>query len=628
MTHVLARSRANLIVAATRRMTLLIPLLAANAFAQQAPVARTVDVADHDFGLTLPDPYRWMEGENNTEFDTWLKAQGAASRAKLDALPTLEAWRERLGKAASAGTSHFDHAQAGDRLFFLRESDGKEGVLMLREADGKERTLFDPNVAPGGASISGFSVSPDGGKVAVNVGYGGNEIGEIALFDVVTGRRLADTPKPVWSEFKASWLPDGSGFFYTRMQDVKPGDADPVQGMGAYLHRLGQVQSADALVARAGADDMLKIAARDFPYVETAPGSDWVILGIGGARTSARYCYAPLADAVAAVRVAWRCPIDDADNVQATGLHGDTLYLLSARDAPNRKMLALDLRAANATLADAKNVVPERADIVLTGFGVSGDGVYLQSTRQGLGRIERLDYASHALTQVALPGEGTALLVDSDPRQPGALLSLDGWTTPLKVYRYAGKTLTDTGLGKLGFPAYPDLVAEETEVASADGTQVPVSLIHRRDMKLDGHARAIVYGYGGYGISLQPTYSALRAEWSQAGNVLAVCHVRGGGENGDAWHSGGSGADKQRGIEDFIACAKALEKRGYSTASRTAGFGGSAGGLLTAAPTPLRRRHGAQWPCNPASSTRCACWRPRTAPTRSGNLATRAPRLA
>lgn len=558
---------------------------AADAPAGAPPAARTVDAVDRDFGLALPDPYRWMEGENNAEFDAWLKAQGAASRAKLDALPTLGAWRERLGKAAASGTSHARHVLVGDRLFFLRAAAGREGVLMLRQADGRERVLFDPNAAPGGASIGGFSVSPDGGTVAVNVGQGGNEIGEIALFDAATGQRLADTPRPVWSEFVARWLPDGSGFFYTRMRDLKPGDADPLQGMGAYLHKLGQPQSADAAIAHAGADDALKIAAKDFPYVETTPGGAWAVLVIGGARASSRYCYAPLADAAAA-HAAWRCPIDDADNVQATGLHGDTLYLLSAQGAPNRKVLALDLRNANATLAAAKVVVPERADVVLKGeppasLRTAGDGLYLSSTHHGLGRIERLDYASSTLTPVALPGEGTVSLADSDPRRPGVLLSLDGWTTPLKVYRYDGRTLADTGLGKLGSPAYPDVVAEETEVASADGTQVPMSVIHRRDLKQDGHARAIVYGYGGYGVSVEPTYSALRLEWPQAGNVLAICHVRGGGENGDAWHSGGGGPNKQRGVEDFIACAQELARRGYTTPSRTAGFGASAGGLLT-----------------------------------------------
>ncbi|MFT3761392.1 MAG: prolyl oligopeptidase family serine peptidase [Pseudoxanthomonas sp.] len=557
----------------------LVLALAPAAFAAEPPAARKVDVVDRDFGLTLPDPYRWMEGEGNAEFDGWLKAQGAASRAELDALPTLEGWRQRLAAAAGAGTEHSGHRLAGERLFFLRAPAGKEGVLMVREADGRERVLLDPNAAPGGASISGYSVSPDGGKVAVNLGHGGNEIGEIAIFDVASGERLADTPKPVWSEFRANWLADGSGFFYTRMRDIAPGDADPLQGMGAYLHRLGQPQSADRLIVRAGADDAPKIASNDFPRIGVDPGSPWAVLGIVGARASGRACVAPLAD-VLADRAAWRCPVDDADNVQGTELHGDTLYLLSAGNAPNRRLLALDLRDPKAVAATARVVVAERKDAVLTDVGAARDGLYLKSMHAGLDRVERLSYADDSLQAVQMPAAGSILLMRTNPQQDGALLSLEGWTTPRKVYRYDGRALADTGLGTRDAPAYPDLVAEEIEAVSADGTRVPMSVIRRRDLALDGHAHAIVEGYGGYGVSQQAFFWPLLLEWPQAGNVAAVCHVRGGGENGDAWRIGGSGPNKQRGIEDFIACAQELARRGYSAPARTAGFGGSMGGIL------------------------------------------------
>ncbi|HTD28456.1 MAG TPA: prolyl oligopeptidase family serine peptidase [Xanthomonadaceae bacterium] len=547
--------------------------------ATDPPAARKVDVVDHAYGLTIPDPYRWMEGENNAEFDAWLKAQGAASRAKLDALPTLDAWRTRLAAGAAVTIKHFGQTLVGDRMFFMRAPAGREGMLMVREADGSERVLFDPNRVQGGASIGDYTVSSDGGTVAVTVGYGGNENGELALFDVATGKRLADTLKPVFGQFPASWLPDGSGFFYTRMRDIKPGDADPGVGMGAYLHLLGKPQVSDRLLARAGANDALKIAQSDFPIVTTSPDSVWALLNIEGARASVRYCVASLSDAIAA-HAAWRCLIDDADNVQDAQLRGDTAYLLSAKDASNFRVLALDLHDPKASLANAKIIVPERADVVLNGMGVARDGLYLRSMHRGLDQIERMDYATGKLTPIAMPGEGAIALMRTDPRQDGALLSLEGWTTARKVYRYDGHALADTGLGVLGAHAYPDVIAEEIEATSADGTKVPLSVIRRRDLVLDGHARAIVEGYGGYGESAHPFFGPLHLEWVQAGNVYASCHVRGGGDNGDAWRTGGAGPNKQRGVEDFIACAKALAERGYSAPSRTGGFGASMGGIL------------------------------------------------
>lgn len=541
-----------------------------------------VDVVDHDFGLNLPDPYRWMEGENNADFNAWLKTQGSASRAKLDALPTLEAWRKTLAAAAGASTKHGQHRLVGNRLFFLREQAGKEGALMVREADGRERAIYDPNAAKDNGSISGYSVSPDGRKVAINLGHAGNEIGEIAVYDTVRGHRLADTPKPVWSEFEASWLPDGSGFFYTRMRAIAADDGDPMQGMGAYLHTLGQPQSADRLLARAGTDDALKIAANDFPSIFASPGSHWAILFIGGARASGRLCIAPLADAIAA-KAQWRCPVADADNIQNAELHGDTLYLLSAKDAPNLRVLALDLRDPDAHLAKAKVVVPERKNTVLTNVAVAKDALYVKSMRAGLDHIERMDYTSGALTPVAMPFAGSSYLMQTHPGQIGALLSLEGWTAPRKVYLFdpAHERLNDTGLGTITTMAYPDIASEEIEATSADGTKVPLSLVYPRNLKKDGHARAIVNGYGGYGVSNQPFFFPVLLEWAQAGNVLADCHVRGGGENGDAWRIGGAGPNKQRGVEDYIACAQELAKRGFSAPARTGGYGGSMGGILT-----------------------------------------------
>jgi prolyl oligopeptidase len=246
-------------------------------------------------------------------------------------------------------------------------------------------------------------------------------------------------------------------------------------------------------------------------------------------------------------------------------------------------VLALDLDNPKARLADARVAIAERADAVLSDVESARDGLYVKSMRRGLDQVERMDYAGDALHALTLPYLGSIFLLRTDPRQDGALLSLESWTTPRKVYRYdpAANGLNDTGLGMLDAPEYPDLVAEETEATSADGTAVPLSIVHPKSMPMDGKARAIVEGYGGYGASEQPFFHPATLEWPHAGNVYAICHVRGGGENGDAWRTGGTGPNKQRGVEDFIACAQALAKRGYSSPRLTAGFGGSMGGILT-----------------------------------------------
>jgi len=523
-----------------------------------------------------------MEGEGNKEFTTWLEAQGRTSRATFDALPTLAAWRDRLSAAAAAGTRHSQHRLEGDRLFFLRAVAGKERTLMVRDADGREHTIFDASAEPG-ASIAGYTVAPGGNKVAVNITRGGNEVGEIAILDTATGKSVEKALTPVWSEFTAQWVPDGSAFLYTRMrgEGAAKGD-DPMLGMASYLHRLGDAQDKDVLLARAGDKDALKIVANDFPSVYLPPGSNWALLVVGGARATFRLCVAPAA-ALLSGHPDWRCIANDADMMQNLDVRGDTLYLAQAGSTPNRRLLSLDLSRPDASLADARVLVAERPDVVISEISVARDALYLKVMRHGLDAIERMDYTTHALQPVPMPFEGSIYLMRTDPRRDGALLSHEGWTTPRKVYRYdaASAKLVDTGLGALGEPAYPDLVAEETEATSADGTKVPLSLIYPKNLKRDGSARAVVEGYGGYGISMQPAFNPNDLEWPNAGNVSAICHVRGGGENGDAWRTGGTGPNKQRGIEDFIACAKEIAARGLTTPARTAGFGGSMGGLLT-----------------------------------------------
>ncbi len=554
-----------------------------------AEAPATVDVVDRQFGLVMPDPYRWMEDERNGRFDGWLRAQAAATRERLDALPAIAGWSERLGRVMTASTRHAGHRLVDGRVFFLRLQTGKPALLGVREADGSERVLVDPAKLGEGASIGGFNVSPAGDRVAVHLGFGGNEIGELAFFDSRSGARLADTLKPVWSEFAPAWLPDGSGVFYTRMREVGGDDPDALQGMTTLLHRFGTPPASDRLLAQAGAGDTLAIAARDFPNLTITPGGHWAVLEISGARASRRLCVAPLADTIA-LQPHWRCVVDDPDQVQDYAQHGDLLYLLSTHGAANGRVLALDLREPAPTPAQARVLVPERADAVLTQVSAAADGLYLKAMQQGLDRIERRAYADGASTHIELPYAGTSRLLRTDGRVAGALLSLEGWTRAASVHRYDGRVLHDIGLGDDGAPDYPDLITEPLFARSADGTRVPLSVVRRRDLRLDGHARALLEGYGGYGVSLQPMFAPSQLEWSQAGNVWAICHVRGGGELGDGWRIAGSGSNKQRGVEDFIACAAELARRGYSVPTRTAGTGASMGGVLvggayTSAPT-------------------------------------------
>jgi prolyl oligopeptidase len=560
------------------------------------PPARRVDVVDHVFGNSLSDPYRWMEGEKNAEFQKWLVAQGDYTRAKLDALPTLKAWQETLGRTSGNEVVYRAQRYAGGRLFFIRQEGQGTGTLMVREADGKERVLLDPaTLAEGGhASITLFALSPDGSKVAVNTDRGGAEVTRLEVFDVQTGKSTGDAVEPVWGEFGADWLPDSSGFAYTQMapEDQRT-DGDPIQDMRLRFHRLGTPVAQDPTLLRAGTGEGVNasfaIPSTRFPQIDFPAGSRWAIAAATGAQPETRYCVAPQAEAIKP-GVSWRCIAELDDKVEEAAIHGDMLYLVSARKHSNGEVLAIDLSKPDASLAQARSILPLEDDEIVVGLSLfdtqkvatARDALYVKVTRNGIDSVRRIDYRSGRIDSVSMPLTGAASLFHADNDEDGFLLALRGWTTPAKAWRYDSKDRSMHTLGQdQTSPAdYSMIQISETEVTSQDGTRVPLTVLHRKDAVLDGNHRAILWGYGSYGLSQVPVFNPIRLEWVKHGNIFAYAHVRGGGEKGEAWHQAGKGPNKHKGVEDFIASVEALGKLGYSRPERTGLISGSAGGLL------------------------------------------------
>lgn len=546
------------------------------------PAARAVDVVERAFGLEMPDPYRWMEGNDNPEFQAWLEAQGEYARRRIDTLPTAGAWRQRL-QAASAGSKiNRSHRRAGERLFFLRMGGAGTGTLMVRDANGSERILLDPSSIGKDASITEFAPSPDGRMVAINVDAGGSEVTRIRVLDAADGTLLPDDVGPVWGQLPAYWLPDASGFSYTQLApEAERLAGDPLTHQRLRHHRLGTAADADPQLLRTGgSDDGLRLPPHAFPLIEYPARSSRRLLLAVGAQPEIRACVTTM-DGGPTADTTWHCPVDYADAVEQAHLHGDMLYLLSKRDRPNGRVLALDLSRSGATVADAREWLAMDDAAVVTDIGVARDGLYVKRMRDGVDELLRIAFDDGTPAPVPMPGAGTAGLFHTSPEHDGVLFSLQSWTTPREAYiGMPGTPPRNLGSGATSPRDYSNLRGIEIEATSADGTRVPLSIIHRADVALDGRNRAIVEGYGGYGVSLQPAFDPMRLEWVEAGGVRAVCHVRGGGEKGDAWHRAGQGENKRKGIEDIVACARELAVRGYASRENIALFGGSMGGVL------------------------------------------------
>jgi prolyl oligopeptidase len=545
------------------------------------PVAARGNTVEQLYGRTIHDPYRWMEGPNNTAFERWLKAQGAVGRARLDASPALERWRARLKVAgASTVTNRLQH-RVGNRVFYLHLASGKQGVLRVRLEDGTDRVLFDPNTVTGAAhtSITGYSVSPSGKLLAVNVDRGGEEITEISFYNVDTGAALADRLDRIWGEFQAQWLGE-TGVFYTQM--APPGQADKMLNMRARYHQLGSPASQDLTLAQAGDGRSVPLQPQEFPAIATDPSSEWALMIVGGARPEARVCALEVHD-VLRPAPHYHCLVDYADQVTGAALRGNELYLQSVRNAPNGQLLALDLSHPGVHLADAHLILAQDPAWVLTGITAARDGIYIKRTRQGVDGLLRLAEGgkAHALN---LPFEGQAALIDADTQRDGMIFTYQGWTRPRTLFDYDPhrNALTDLKLGASSPRDYSALVdTETTQAHSLDGTLVPLTILKPAHYKPDGRTLAIVLAYGAYGIMIdQPSFDPMMLEWVAAGHLYVIAGIRGGGEKGDSWRLAGKGIEKHHSIEDFVAAADALAAKGYSNPKRIALYSASAGGII------------------------------------------------
>ncbi len=548
-----------------------------------APVARTVDVVERQFGLELPDPYRWMEGVDNDEFKQWLRDQGRYARQELDALPTHGQWRERLAEASRGQRAHSRHQRVAGRVFFIRREGASTGVLMMAEHDGSERMLLDPATLEGSgrASIVDFRPSPDGRKVAVGIDRDGSEISHTQVLDVATATLGPNRFGPGLGQVE--WLPDSDGFLYYQFADGEDRvEHDPYQNLRLRLHRLdADTGKQDPIVLAAGRNPALPMQSHEFPGVLLTAASNWLVAGTRTTSPHFRACVAP-DTAPLSDRTPWRCLIDYDDGVTDFVVRADTMYLVSNRDHPNGRVLALDVSDPEASVDGSRELLPEADDAVVSRIIAGRDALYVKRMRNGIDTVMRLPLDGSPATELALPLMGTIRSFSAEAGHDGFFYSLEGWTAPTTVYSFHPATgvSTDLRLGSSSSIDTTDITSLQIEATSADGTRVPVSIIHRRDLALDGSAIAYVEGYGGYGYSLQPFFDPIALQWVKQGHVAAVAHVRGGGEKGEAWRLGGHGANKHKGVEDLLAGVDALVDRGYTGRDRVGISGRSAGGLL------------------------------------------------
>ncbi len=547
--------------------------------------ARTVDVVDHDFGIDVADPYRWMEGNDNPELTAWLRVQGERAEKLLAQIPGRDRLRARVRQLGLGVTAVFDVQIAGSQMFYKEVPAHQQlARLMVRDKDGKDRVLVDPAeiTATGShASLEAYSASPDGAKVSYVVATGGGEVGVLHVMDVATGKDLPDQLERIWGEGSASWLPDSKSFYYNQLAVPRP-NVDPMLDQSVKHHVLGQPVDRDVTVLGKGADGGLQLAAEEWPGMWIDPGTQWVIATIGGAHSEMRAAVAKLSeiDDSGAGKTPWRVVAGYADGVEGVIARGDRLYIKTYKEAPNRRIVSTS--ADHPDLAKAKIELAEAADATIVGLNAARDALYIKQNNGGHAKLLRLPWGGKIATPLALPVDGWAPDSASDPQRDGLVFQIETWLAPGKYYAYDPRTnkVSETHLASSTDADTTNVIADEVEATSADGTKVPLSIIHVKDVAHDGKRPAIIYAYGAYGSTEYPGFSATRIAWLELGGVIAVAHVRGGGEKGRRWQDEGSRDKKLAGVHDLIACAQYLIDNKLTVSNKLAIQGASMGGVL------------------------------------------------
>lgn len=566
-------------------------------------------VVDELWGTSLSDPYRFVENTADPAVQAWMKSQADATGRIFERMPGRGTLLARIREIDSAAAGQLGRVQriANGRLFFLKREPGENQFkLYWRERGATTDNLLVDAEAIGKRSgrplaIQDYAVSPDGRRVAYALQVAGSEIGALHVLDVDTGRPLA-APIDRIRFSSASWLDDSSGLFFNRLREGydKLGAGERFGDVATHFLRIGDGSAeppAPWPVFSSSRNAELKLPIYAGAQIRQIPGTQIAAAEVFlGVERNRMLFVAPLADAIAG-RAQWRKLVDATDEVRAIDIGREWVYLLSAKDAPRHRLLRMPLRSLNTLPSVARaDVVLPAGEEVIVGMRVARDAVYVTRRRGAVLHLERIPHTLAHLTAprskpqvqpVKLPIEGTVALLDADPRQEGVLLSATGWTRATQRFAYVPPSvrrparLEALALVKPGaMESMPGVVAREAMVKSHDGVEVPVSILARGDLKLDGSAPTVLFGYGSYGITENPFFNPRLLAWIERGGVYVFAHVRGGGVRGTEWHLAGRQATKPNTWRDAIAVAQWLVDQRYTSPQRLGIAGGSAGGIF------------------------------------------------
>lgn len=539
------------------------------------PEVRKTDQVDNYFGTEVPDPYRWLEDDNSEETAAWVKAENEVTFSYLEKIPFRDKIKDRITEMWNYEKVSAPWKEGGH--YFLTRNDGLQNqsiYYIMKDLDSEPELFLDPNKLSedGTVALNAFSVSKDGKYLGYGISRAGSDWRELFVKDIKTGEVMTD--HIMWAKFSGiSWYKDG--FFYSRYPD--PGEGQMLKAANknnmVYYHKVGTDQSADQLIYedKQHPDQGFGLSVSE--------DEEFAFLTITQSTSGNALYFKKLGDK----KAAWIKLVTNFDNNFWPVDHKDgKIIIMTDYQAPKYKIISVDVTKYQEE--NWEDLVPEKKVEVLEGISFGGDKMILKYLKDARSKVEVCDLDGSYKYDIELPAIGTVGGISADKDEDLAFFSFTSFTYPTSVFKYDIKE----NKTELYWKPEIDFDASAYEMKqvfypSKDGTQIPMFIVHKKGLNLNGNNPAWLYGYGGFNISITPSFSVSRVVWLENGGVFVLANLRGGGEYGEEWHQAGTKKNKQNVFDDFIYAAKYLIDQKYTSSEKLCIQGGSNGGLLVGA---------------------------------------------
>lgn len=535
------------------------------------PESKKTDYADTLFGTAVPDPYRWLEDDMSEETAEWVKEQNMVTFGYLEGIPYRAEIQERLTNMWNYEKFSLPHRE-GEYIYFSR-NDGLQNqyVVYRQKGEGEPELFLDPNKfsADGTTSLGETGFSRDGSRMAYSISEGGSDWRKIITIDAVSREIIGDTLRDI--KFSGISWKGNEGFYYSSYDRPSGSELSAMTDHHKlYYHRAGTPQSEDVIVF--GAD--LK---RRYVSGYVTDDGRYLVISASVSTTGNELYIMDLSVKNPVLKVV----VGNFDNNHyVVDNDGTKLFIFTDMNAPNGKVVSVD--AGNPSADNWKDFIPETENVLSVS---TGSGYFFANyLKDAISYVKQIDRNGNTVREVTLPGLGSANGFSGKKDDNLLYYVFANYTTPASIFSFDPST-GDTKVYKQPVVAFNsgDYVSEQVFYNSKDGTRIPMIITHRKGIELDGKNPALLYGYGGFGISETPEFSIAAAVWLDLGGIYAVPNIRGGGEYGETWHIAGTKMNKQNVFDDFIAAAEYLIANKYTSPDYLAVRGGSNGGLLVGA---------------------------------------------